>query len=206
MNEIVNKFLLAGDKFMPEMHLKQPGFTYSACGPFTKNKERIQKFKETGDTKYIYRNELDKACFQHDMAYGDFKDLNRRTFADKVLRDKAFNIVKDPKYDGYQRGLASMVYKYFDKKTSGSGIKNENISNKELAKELHKPIIRKFNKRKVHSPFIDNTWGADLADLQLISKANKGFKFLLCVIDIYSKYAWVVPLKDRKSITIIKTI
>ena len=148
MNEIVNKFLLAGDKFMPEMHLKQPGFTYSACGPFTKNKERIQKFKETGDTKYIYRNELDKACFQHDMAYGDFKDLNRRTFADKVLRDKAFNIVKDPKYDGYQRGLASMVYKYFDKKTSGSGIKNENISNKELTEELHKPIIKNFNKKK----------------------------------------------------------
>ena len=133
---------------MPEMHLKQPGFTYSACGPFTKNKERIQKFKETGDTNYIYKNELDKACFQHDMAYGDFKDLNRRTFADKVLRDKAFNIVKDPKYDGYQRGLASMVYKYFDKKTSGSGIKNENISNKELTEELHKPIIKNFNKKK----------------------------------------------------------
>ena len=92
MNEIVNKFLLAGDKFMPEMHLKQPGFTYSACGPFTKNKEQIQKFKETGDTSYIYKNELDKACFQHDMAYGDFKDLKRRTFSDKVLRDKAFNI------------------------------------------------------------------------------------------------------------------
>ena len=82
------------------------------------------------------------------MAYGDFKDLNRRTFADKVLRDKAFNIVKDPKYDGYQRGLASMVYKYFDKKTSGSGIKNENISNKELTEELHKPIIKNFNKKK----------------------------------------------------------
>ena len=94
MNEIVNKFLLAGDKFMPEMHLKQPGFTYSACGPFTKNKERIQKFKETGDTNYIYKNELDKACFQHDMAYGDFKNLKRRTFSEKVLRDKAFNIAK----------------------------------------------------------------------------------------------------------------
>ena len=74
MNEIVNKFLLAGDKFMPEMHLRQPGFTYSVCGPFTKNKERIEKFKETGDTSYIYKNELDKGCFQHDMAYGDFKD------------------------------------------------------------------------------------------------------------------------------------
>ena len=77
MNEIVNTFLLAGNTFMPEMHLKQPGFTYSACGPFTKNKERIQKFKETGDTNYICKNELDKACFQHDMAYGDFKDIAR---------------------------------------------------------------------------------------------------------------------------------
>ena len=102
---IVNKFLLASDKFMPEMHLKQPGFTYSASWPFTKNKERIQKFKETGDTSYIYKNELDKACFQHDMAYGDFKDLKRRTASDKVLRDKAFNIAKNPKYDGYKEGL-----------------------------------------------------------------------------------------------------
>ena len=78
MNEIVNKFLLAGDKFMLQIHLKQPGFTYSACGPFTKNKERIQKYKETGDTNYIYKNELVKACFQHDMPYGDFKDLARK--------------------------------------------------------------------------------------------------------------------------------
>ena len=105
---------------MPGMHLKQPGLTYSACGPFTKNKERIQKFKETGDTNYIYKNELDKACFQHDMAYGDFKDLARRTASDKILRDKAFNIAKNPKYDEYQRGLASMVYKFFDKKCAGS--------------------------------------------------------------------------------------
>ena len=125
MNEIVNKFSLAGDKFMPEMHLKQPVFTYSACGPFTKSKGRIQKFKETGDTKYIHRNELDKACFQHDMAYGDFKDLARRTASDKVLRDKAFNIAKNPKYDGYQRGLASMVYKFFHEKTSASGVGND---------------------------------------------------------------------------------
>ena len=92
MNEIVNKFLLVGDKFMPEMHLKQPWFTYSACGPFTKSKERIQKLKETGDTSCIYKNELDKACFQHDMANGDFKGLKRRTAFDKVLRNKAFNI------------------------------------------------------------------------------------------------------------------
>ena len=116
MNDIINTFLLAGDKFMPEMHLKQLGFTYSACKPFTKNKERIQKFKQTGDSRYIYKNELDKAWFQHDMAYGDFKDLTKRTAADKVLRNKAFNIAKDTKYDGYQRRLASMVYKFFDKK------------------------------------------------------------------------------------------
>ena len=99
MNDIINKFLLVGDKLMAEMHLRQPGFTYSAYGPFTKNKERIQKFEQTGDSRYIYRNELDKTCFQHDMAYGDFKDLKRRTAADNVLRDKAFNIAKTPKYD-----------------------------------------------------------------------------------------------------------
>ena len=98
------------------MHLKQPGFIYSACGPFTKNKERIKKFKERGDLRYIYQNELDKSFFQHDMAYGDFKDLNRRPAADKVLPDKAFNIAKNSKYDGYQHGLASMVYKFLDKK------------------------------------------------------------------------------------------
>ena len=108
--------------------------------------------------------------------YEDFKDLNTRTAADKVLRDKAFNIAKYPKYHGCQRGLASMVYKFFDKKAS-SVIKNENISNKGLAEELQKPIIRNFNKRKVHSP-INNIWGADLADMQLISKFNKGSRFL----------------------------
>ena len=106
MNEIVDKFLLVGDTFMPEVHLKQVGFTYSACGPFTKNKERIEKFMQTGNTNFIYKNELDKACFQHDMAYGKSKDLVKRTQSDKVLRDKAFKIVSDSKYDGYQRGLA----------------------------------------------------------------------------------------------------
>ena len=108
MNEIVNKFLLAGDTFMPGMHLKQTRFTYSTCGPFTKNKERIQIFKETGGTSYIYKNELDKACIQHNLAYGDFKDLARTTASHKVLRDKAFYIAKNPKYDGYQAGLASI--------------------------------------------------------------------------------------------------
>ena len=117
MNNVINKFLLAGGKFMPEMHLRQSQFTYSACEPFTKHKQRIQKFKKTGDTNYIYKNELDKACFAHDAAYSDSKDLTKRTVAGKILKNKAFDIAKDPKYDGYQRGLASMVYKFFDIKS-----------------------------------------------------------------------------------------
>ena len=161
MNNIINKFLLAGDKFMPEMPLQQPQFTYGACGPFTKHKQRIQKFKETGDTNYIYKNELDKACFAHDAAYSDSKDFTKRTVADKILRNRAFNIAKDPKYDGYQRRLASMVYKIFDKKSTGSGAKQVNTKltpqNQKLAEELHKPIIRKFVKRKVHGEFKEHS-------------------------------------------------
>ena len=144
MNNVINKFLLAGDKFMPEMHLRKPRFVYSACGPFTRHKERIKEFKRTGDTRYIYRNELDKACFQHDSVYADHKDLINRTEADKFLRDKAYDIASNPKYDGYQRGLASMVYKLFDKKSIGSGIASSSI----LADERHKLIIRKFKKEK----------------------------------------------------------
>ena len=139
MNEIVSISLLAGDKFMPEIHLKYPGFTYSDCGPFTKSKERIQTFKETGDAKYIYKNELNKACFQHDMAHRNLKYLARRTACDKVLKDKTLNIAKNLKYDGFQRGLASIVYNFFDKKTSGGAIKY--MLNQQLADELHKPII-----------------------------------------------------------------
>ena len=116
MNNVINKFLLAGDKFMPEMHLRQPQFTYSAYGPFNNHKQRVQKFKETGDTNYIYKNELDKACFAHDAAYSKSKDLTKRTVADIILKNRAFNIAKDQKYDGYQRGSASIVYKVFDKK------------------------------------------------------------------------------------------
>ena len=212
MNNIINKFLLAGVKFMPEMHLRQPQFTYSACGPFTKHKQRIQKFKKTGDISYIYKNELDKACFAHDAAYSDSKDLTKRTVADKILKNKAFNIAKDPKYDGYQRGLASMVYKFFNKKsallsdksTEGSGVNTKLApQNQQLAEELHKPIIKKLEKRKVHAAFKDNIWGADLADMQLLSRYNKGIRFLLCVIDIFSKYAWVVPVKDKKGVSIV---
>ena len=141
MNDIINKFLLAGDKFMPEMHLRDPIVKkYSACGPFTKHKQRIQKFMETGVTNYIYKNELHKACFRHDMGYNNFKDLKRRKQSDKVLKDKAYKVAVNPRYDGYERGLASMAYKFFDKKSKGRGIKE----NQKLANELHKPIIRKF--------------------------------------------------------------
>ena len=132
---------------MLEIHLKQPGFTYRACGPLTKNKERIQEFKETGDARYIYRNELDQACFQHDLAYGDFEYLARRTASVKVLTDKAFNIAKNPKYDG---GFSSMVYKFFDKRTSAAsankfaGSGTAMLRNEQLAKELHQPIIKNF--------------------------------------------------------------
>ena len=127
---------------MPEMHLKQPGFTYSACGPFSKNKQRIEKFMETGNTNFIHKNELAKTCFQHDMAYGKSKDLLKRIQSNKVLKNKAFKIASDPKYEVYQRGLALMFYKLFDKKSSGSGVANK--PNCQLANELHKPIIKKF--------------------------------------------------------------
>ena len=199
MNNVINKFLLAGDKFMPEMHLRQPRFVYSACGPFTRHKERIKEFKRTGDRRYIYRNELDKACFQHDSAYADYKHLINRTEADKVLRDKAYDIASNPKYDGYQRGLVSMVYKFFDKKSMGSGIASSSI----LADERNKPVIKKFDKRKVYSQFKDNIWGVDLADMQSLSRKNKGIKYLLCAIDVFSKYAFVIPLKGKKGITIV---
>ena len=124
---------------------------------------------QTGNTNYIYKNDLYKACFQNDMAYGKYKDLTKRTESDKALRDKAFEIACNPKYDGYERTLASVVYKFFDKKSAkGSGINS--ISNQQLADKLHKQIVRKFKRRKVYSSFKDNIWEADLADMQLISK------------------------------------
>ena len=143
------------------------------------------------------------------MAYGGFQDLTRRTPAGKyyvsgikVLCDEAFNIAKNTKNEEYQRGLSSMVYKFLDKKNSGGTVTKKNISNKELkAIEIQKIIIGKFEKRKVHSSFIDNIWGADLAIMQLISKCNKGFIYSLCVIDIY-KYAWVIRLNDKRGIAI----
>ena len=220
MNNTINKFLLAGDKFMPEMHLRQPQFVYSVCGPFTRHKERVKEFKSTGDTHLLYRNELDKACFKHDAAYAKYKDVENRLISDQKLRNSAYNIAGNPKYDGYQRGLASTVYKFFDSKVaplnkktmSGKGNAKHTAkpsslertrNNKILAEELHKPVIKKFNKRKVYSQFRDNVWGVDFADMQSLSKKNKGIKYLLCAIDLFSKYVFVIPLKDKKGISIV---
>ena len=131
------------------------------------------------------------------MAYGESKDLAKRTQSDKVLRGKSFKIASDPKYDAYQRGLAWMVYKFFDKKSSGSGVAAE--PNYELANELRRQIIRKLKRQKVYSSFRDNLWGLDLGDIQSLSKYNEGIKYLLCAIDLFSKYVWVVPLKDKRN-------
>ena len=148
MNNIINKFLLAGDKLMPYMHLRQPQFVYSACGPFTRHKERIKEFKRTDNTRLLYRNELDKACFKHDAVYAKYKDVENRLISDQKLRNSTYDIASNPKYDGYQRGLASMVYKFFDSKVAPLA---KELDKRILAEELHKPVIKKFNKRKVYS-------------------------------------------------------
>ena len=148
MNETINMFLSTGDKFLPEMHLRQPGFTQSACVSFTKKQRKNKSFKQRGYLRSIQENLLDKTCFQHDMAYGNFEDLPKRTAADKVLCYEAVYIAKNPKYDGYQRVLTSVTFKSFDKKSSGSCVQSEVIPNEELDEELHKLIIRKFVKRK----------------------------------------------------------
>ena len=224
MNNIVNKFLLAGDKFMPKMYLRQPQFVYSACGPFTRHKERIKEFKRTGDTRLLHTNELDKACFKHDAAYAKYKDVENRLISDQKLKNSAYDIASNPKYDGYQRGLASMIHKFFDSKVapldkktmSGKGNANytakhtakpsslERTENNEIvAEELHKPVIKKVDERTVYSQFKDNMWGVDLAAMQSLSRKDKGNKYLLCTIDLYSKYAFVIPLKDKKGISIV---
>ena len=117
MSKTIKKFLLAGEKCMTELHLRQPGFTYSACVPFTKHRERIKKFRETGNLKDLYKNELYKSCFAHDSAYSNSKELAKRTISDKILKDRTYEVVSNRKYDGRQRAVASMVYKFFDKRS-----------------------------------------------------------------------------------------
>ena len=170
---------MTGDKFMSELHLKQPGFIYSACGSFTKHHGRIQKFREADNLKHLYRNELDEACFAHDAACSDRKDLAKRTISDKILKNKTYEIVRNGKYDGYQRALPSMVYKCFDKKTG-----SEISANEQLPEELHKPVIKKLKRKKVYARFKDNSWSADLTEMESLSSKNKNAKYLLCVIDV----------------------
>ena len=155
---------------------------------------------QTGDTIYIYKNELDEACLQHDMAYGTYKDLEKRTQSDKVLKDKAFEVANNPEYDGYQRGLASMVYRFFGKKSKGTGIKNEINENQQLVNELHNPIIRKFKKRKMYSSFKDNILGADLADMQLIKNTTKELD-IFCVLLICQQICFCCSFERQKGIT-----
>ena len=130
--------------------------------------------------------------------------MTKRIQSDEFLRDKVFKIGSDSKYDWYQRGLASTVYKFFDKKSTGSGIKS--MSNKKIADELQQPIISKFKRRRVYSSFKDNIWAVDLADMQLISKYNRGIRFLLWEIDLFSKFAWIVPERSKKELLLLMSI
>ena len=195
-DSIINKFV---NNLPVELHLVDPKVgTYSACGPGTKHKKRIQDYIDTGDTSHIFKNELDKACFYHDSAYSKFKDVLNRQVADRKLMEQSIHIARDESIDGYQRALAAMIYKFFEKKIQmGQGTWNEM-----LADELHKPVRRKFLRRSVISYSIDDIWGADLVDMREWNKDNKGFNHLLTVIDVLSKYAWGVPLKDKRGDTV----
>ena len=154
INKIINKFIFTGDKYMPELHLKRPGSTYSAFRQFTKHRERIQKLRENKNN--LFRKEFDKACFAHNAAYSDTKDLDRRTASDMILKKEDYEIARNWKHYGCQRALTSMVYKFFDKKT---GLR---VSiNKQPAEEFHKPVIKEFKGRKVNARFKENTWTTD---------------------------------------------
>ena len=190
MNEIANKFLLVAEKFMPEMYLLIVLMLYlPEPKKELKNLCRLEihiLFRETNLIKLTFNMIY--------ITYGKSKDLAKRTQSDKVLRDKAFKIANDAKYDGYQRGLTSMVTIFLIKKYSGIGVAAIEPSY-QLANELHRQIIIQCKRQKVYSSFRDDIWGIDLADMQSLSKYNKGTKYLLCAIDIFSKYGWVVPLK-----------
>ena len=174
---------------MPEMHLWDFKVkTYSACGPFTRHQQRINDFMKDGKLCHIAKFRLDGACFQHDSAYAKYKDRLNRKKSDVALKNTALKIAMDPKVNGYQGGLASMVYKFFNERKKGMGLKNS-LNNEILATELHKTIIKNFKRRKVYSSFKDNICGIDLADMSLINKFNKGIKYLLCVIDLFSRYS-----------------
>ena len=175
-SDIINKFLLIGGEFMSEMHLWDPKVKkYSSCSPFTRHQKTIDMFMKDGRLSHILKNRLNAACFQHDSAYAKYKDRLNRKQSDIVLKNKALKIATDPRVNGYQRGLASMVYKFFNERTKGLGIDNKGnlLVNSQLGEELHKSIIKNFKRRRVYSSFKDNIWGVDLADMQLISKYKK---------------------------------
>ena len=165
MNKVVDKFLLAGDKFMPGLHLTQPGFTYSTFGLFTKHREIIQIRMRIR----IYKNKLDKACFAHDAACSDSKYVAKRTISDRILKDKANEIAINPRYDGYRRRLASTVYKFFDKKT---GLVAKPSVKEEVAQKVHRPVTNKFKRKKVYARLKDNVWVADLAEMESLPSKN----------------------------------
>ena len=163
---------------MTELHLKQPEFSYSVCGTFTKHCKRIQIFRETGNLKHLYRNKLDKSCFAHGAAYSESKNLAKRSISDRILKDGAYEITRNHGYDGYQRALASMGYTFFDKKTGSGASVNE-----KLAEELHKPVTKKFERRKVYARFENNVCTADLAQMEASPSENRNVKYLLCIIE-----------------------
>ena len=206
-SDIINKFLLIGDIFMPEMHLWDPKVKkYSACGPFTRHQKRIDMFIKDGRLIHILKKRLNAACFQHDSACAKYKDRLNRKQSDIVLKNKTLKIATDPRFNGYQGGLASMIYNFFNERTKGSGInlQESSLNNEVLAEGFHKPTIKNFKRRKVYSTFKDNIWGVNLADMQLISKYNKGIRYLLCVIDLFSRYASVIPLKNKNGDSIVE--
>ena len=159
-----------------------------------------------GRLSHILKNRLDAACFQHDSAYAKYQDRLNKKQSDIGLKNKALKIATDRRVNGYQRRLTSMIYNFFNERPKGSGINNKGnlLVNSQLAEELHKQIIKNFKRRKVYSSFKDNIWGVDLADMKLISKYNKGIRYLLCVIDLFSRYAWVIPLKIKKGESIVE--
>ena len=181
---------------MKELHLKMPKLAHGACGQFTIHRKSIHKVRETSNLKHFYRNELDKACFAHGVTYSDSKGLI------KISKDRAYAIARNRQYDEYQRALANMIYKFFDRKIR-SGL---NV-NEYLPEELYKPVIKKFKKpRKVCARFEDNIWTVDFAKMGSLSSKNKNVKYWSCFIDVFTKYEWVKPSKDKKGKTVLDAI
>ena len=195
-DSIINKFV---NNLPIELHLFDPVVgKYSACGPGTKHKDRIEKYIQTGDTSHIYKNELDKYCFYHDSAYDKYKDVPNRQVADKKLMDGAFKIASDESKSGYERALASMIYKFFDKKIQmGQGVKEEI-----LADELHKQIRHNFTRRRVNVHKPNDILACDLVDM--VDNKDEGYRYILTAQDIFTKFSFAIPLKTRKAEELIK--